>query len=563
MKTITTLAMLLTFSLLYSSTTLAQSRTVFVHLFGWSWNDIALECEQYLGPKGYSAVQVSPAQEPENGSEWWRSYQPLSYEINSAFGSREQFREMTRRCKNAGVSIYADVVINHMAARNFVFPKVPYFPEHFHDCLTAIDYSNRWSVQNCNLLGLNDLKTESEYVRNKISDHLNDLLSLGVDGFRIDGAKHIDAQDLFAIKAKLDRNAFFFLEVIGAGNEPIQPDEYVGIGNVTEFNFERTIGHYFKGRGPLRELRNIGIWGGWLNSNQAVVFVSNHDDQREHPFETLTYKDVGNLYNIGEIFMLAYPYGYPKVMSSYYFDSYDQPAPENGVHSGDRCFDGSWVCEHRWRGIANMVAFRNNTVEEWRVTDWWDNGANQIAFGRGGKGFVVINREDNQTLQRSFSSGMAEGEYCDVIHGDFDSATKSCSGPTISVDQRGFATFTVGAIDAAAIHVGAKIETTKPAPGNMSEITFTCERAYTVPGQSVYVIGSIPELGSWKVADAIKLSPTNYPIWAQSIAVPENTNILWKCLKRNETNPNEGIEWMSGDDLKLNSVTQNTALGRF
>ena len=29
-----------------------------VHLFEWQWNDIAAECEDYLGPAGYCGVQV-------------------------------------------------------------------------------------------------------------------------------------------------------------------------------------------------------------------------------------------------------------------------------------------------------------------------------------------------------------------------------------------------------------------------------------------------------------------------------------------------------------------------
>src|SRR4051812_19782037 len=36
---------------------------VFVHLFEWSWNDVAAECESVLGPSGFHAVQVSPPQE--------------------------------------------------------------------------------------------------------------------------------------------------------------------------------------------------------------------------------------------------------------------------------------------------------------------------------------------------------------------------------------------------------------------------------------------------------------------------------------------------------------------
>lgn len=36
----------------------APGRSVIVHLFEWKWNDIALECERFLGPKGYAGVQV-------------------------------------------------------------------------------------------------------------------------------------------------------------------------------------------------------------------------------------------------------------------------------------------------------------------------------------------------------------------------------------------------------------------------------------------------------------------------------------------------------------------------
>lgn len=32
---------------------------VMVHLFEWKWSDIAVECERFLGPKGYAGVQVS------------------------------------------------------------------------------------------------------------------------------------------------------------------------------------------------------------------------------------------------------------------------------------------------------------------------------------------------------------------------------------------------------------------------------------------------------------------------------------------------------------------------
>ena len=40
---------------------------VFVQLFEWSWDDVAVECEQYFGPNRFAAVQVSPVQEHVQG----------------------------------------------------------------------------------------------------------------------------------------------------------------------------------------------------------------------------------------------------------------------------------------------------------------------------------------------------------------------------------------------------------------------------------------------------------------------------------------------------------------
>lgn len=50
--------------------------------------------------------------------------------------------------------------------------------------------------------------------------------------------------------------------------------------------------------------------------------------------------------------------------------------------NADNLFGGSWVCEHLWRQISNMVSFRN-TAAGTNLQNWWNNGSNQIAFCRG------------------------------------------------------------------------------------------------------------------------------------------------------------------------------------
>ena len=53
------------------------------------------------------------------------------------------------------------------------------------------------------LVGLPDLALDSEYVRNKIAEYMNNLIDIGVAGFRVDAAKHMWPGDLQAILGKL------------------------------------------------------------------------------------------------------------------------------------------------------------------------------------------------------------------------------------------------------------------------------------------------------------------------------------------------------------------------
>jgi alpha-amylase len=457
------------------------ARTVFVHLFEWKWTDIANECETFLGPKGYTAVQVSPPMEhaviASAGYPWWQRYQPVSYQIQSRSGTRAQFANMVSRCKAVGVDIYVDAVINHMtgvgsgtgsAGSTYTAYNYPgnYQTQDFHHCGRngtddIVNYQDRWEVQNCELVNLADLNTGSEYVRNKLAAYMNDLLSLGVAGFRIDAAKHMDTNDVNAIVSRLNNTIYgtrpyVYQEVIDQGGEPITAGEYFQNGDVIEFKYSIKIGDTFK-NGQLSWLSNFGTPWGFMASDNAIVFTDNHDNQRGHGGAggVLTFKD-GSLYTLGNVFELAWPYGYPQVMSSYNFTNSDQgpPSDANGNTLNVSCFNGQWICEHRWREIANMVAFRDYTNSYFGVTNWWSNGNNQIAFGRGGKGFVVINREST-ALNVTFQTGMAAGTYCDIIAGDFNNGT--CTGRTITVDGAGNATISVGAMYAAAIHIGAKL----------------------------------------------------------------------------------------------------------
>ena len=244
-----------------------------------------------------------------------------------------------------------------------------------------------------------------------------------------------------------NKRPFVFMEVIDMGGEPIKSTEYTYLGRVTEFKYGMHISNVFtKSAGQKASyLRNFGQEWGMLPEGDAVLFVDNHDNQRGHGAggEILSFFRPRE-YKMANAFMLAWPYGYPQVMSSYVFNKNNDaqgPPSNNGadtkdvaVNADDSCGNG-WVCEHRWRQIYNMQALRNVAAGQ-PVRNWWDNGSNQIAFSRGNKGFLAINN-DNFAMDVTLQTGMAGGSYCDIISGN--KVNGSCTGKVITVNSDGTA----------------------------------------------------------------------------------------------------------------------------
>lgn len=330
-----------------------DNRSGIVHLFEWKWDDIAKECENFLAPNGYAGVQVSPVTENAviGHRPWWERYQPISYLMTTRSGNEQQFADMVRRCNDVGVRIYVDMVINHMSAPGSSigtggsyadanarsYPAVPYGDNDFNYRCSINNYNNPTEVRNCELVGLPDLNQAIPWVRDRIVDLFNKLIGYGVAGFRVDAVKHMwpgDLQEIYWRLNNLNTNygfpsgarPFITQEVIDLGGEAISKYEYTDLGTVTEFRFSAEIGRVFNGYDHLRYLSNWGEGWGFLPSNLALVFIDNHDNQRGHGAggdNVLTHKKAKK-YKMASAFMLAHPYGIPRVMSSFSFSDPDQ-----------------------------------------------------------------------------------------------------------------------------------------------------------------------------------------------------------------------------------------------
>ncbi|MFF8603572.1 carbohydrate-binding module family 20 domain-containing protein [Streptomyces sp. NPDC015232] len=506
-------------------------------LFEWNFASVAKACTEQLGPAGYGYVQVSPPQERIQGPQWWTAYQPVSYKIAGPLGDRTAFKNMVDTCHAAGVKVVADSVINHMANSSgtgtggtsfskYDYPGL-YSGADMDDCRATIsNYQDRANVQNCELVGLPDLDTGEDWVRGRIAGYLNDLLTLGVDGFRVDAAKHMPAADLANIKSRLTNPSVYWKQeaIYGAG-EAVAPSEYLGNGDVQEFRYARDLKRVLQGE-KLAYLKNFGEAWGYMPSGQSGVFVDNHDTERGG--DTLNYKN-GAQYTLASVFMLAWPYGSPDVHSGYEWTDKDAGAPNN--HQVNACYSDGWKCQHAWREISSMVAFRN-TARGQAVTDWWDNGNNAIAFGRGAKAYVAINHESS-ALTRTFQTSLPAGTYCDVQ-----------SGGSVTVDSAGRFTATLAADTALALHTGAMScsggGTTQPPATTGASFNVN---ATTAVGQNIYVTGNRAELGNWSPAAALKLDPAAYPVWKLTVALPAGTSFEYKYLRKDAAG---NVTWESG-----------------
>ena len=459
-------------------------KDVQVIAFQQTWNTVAKECTSTYGPEGVAYVEVSPPQESIQGTQWWTSYQPVSYKLDSKLGTEAEFKNMIKQCNAVGVDIIADVVLNQTTGADVADGKqtgvagteyngstgdypgfaTEQYPEgitasDFHSCSKNIsNYANQQEVQECRLSSMWDFDSESEKVQDIQSDYLAALWNAGVRGFRMDAVKHIHTDSMKAIKEKFAKkigvnadSIYWIQEVIGNSSEAagIQPSNYVQNGTVTEFGFKSEMNQTFKDK--IANLKGLNErLSKDLASEDANVFVTNWDTARNEG--ALTYKD-GAKYQLANAFMLAYDYGTPRLLSDYKWDENDNGAPGAtatsvpDVNMDEVCSTNSsdWNCEQRWTSTRGMIAFRNY-VNGTKVADWQDDGGDNIAFSRGDKGFIAINN-DKTDKDASYTTSLADGEYCNVY------ATMDCS-QTVSV-KNGKIETTVPAHSAIALYAGA------------------------------------------------------------------------------------------------------------
>lgn len=429
------------------------------------------------------------------GRPWWERYQPVSYKIQTRSGNEEEFLEMSRRCNENGVRVYVDVVLNHMMGgsdmpvngtagskanpNKFSYPGVPFNKKHFNKPCAINDWNNGTELRNCEFNKMRDLNQSMPYVKEKQIEFLNRLVDLGAAGFRLDAAKHMWPKDLRQIFGAVkdlspefgfppNSRPFVISELVDFGSSEVDIGrwEYKRVGKISDILVSGELGRVFRGYVNLKHLKNFGFQWNFLPPELSVVFLVDHELQRGRGTasqDTITFQEF-RLYKQGTAFMLAFPHGTPRILSSYYYEDTNQGPPRDEEDNTIPAYNSTesdgctnlWICEHRWHPIASMVTFRNEAGDT-DVNGWWDNGVKQIAFSRGEKAFIAINGHERRQYDWHIQTCLPAGTYCDVISGHLVGG--KCTGESVVVDADGYArVFIAKKSDSGlfAIHTGPK-----------------------------------------------------------------------------------------------------------
>jgi alpha-amylase len=202
---------------------------------------------------------------PINTSPSYHQYDVTDYyDIDPDYGTKEDFKEFLDEAHKRGIKVIMDLVVNHTSTQH------PWFIEAVKDPNSKYRDYYRWAKEGEEGINLGavvwghkvwnkkgsdyyfalfwdqmpDLNMENQVVRDEIKDIAQFWLKEGVDGFRLDAAKHVfDVNEYPKGTNVVDKNVEWWMEFRIACEEA-NPDVYL-VGEV--WDSARSIAPYFKG----------------------------------------------------------------------------------------------------------------------------------------------------------------------------------------------------------------------------------------------------------------------------------------------------------------------------
>ncbi|MDE5843182.1 MAG: alpha-amylase [Muribaculaceae bacterium] len=417
-------------------------------LHAWSWNFPTIaENMKNIADAGFTMVQTSPVQNcynpegsgkkifDENVTEgnWYYYYQPTDWKIgNQIVGSRDQMKVMMDSAAKYNIKVIVDVLPNHTAfdvdaVSDEFYKAVGGRDKMFHSQgLNPVrDYNDRLQ---CTLWGsgaLPDVNTENPLFQKYYMEFVNDLINMGVRGFRYDTAKHIGVHSdpvdtasgvtendfwdvatgrkaVKGVKLAIPYDSLFvYGEVLQDRNVP--EAEYADYFGQTASSY----GHILREMLEKRSAKDIDLvkWYHSAAPEYLTTWVESHDTYANaHESAGLTDDQIRTAW----VFLTARQNGTPLFFS--------RPAGSTRqAYWGDNVLGARGNDEFMHPEVAAVNKFRtamNGQKEDIQVSD---NGQ-VLLVNRGKKGAAIVNIGQFANFI-DLPTGLPNGTYKDKVYG--------------------------------------------------------------------------------------------------------------------------------------------------
>lgn len=254
---------------------------VILHCFNWKYSDIEAELPA-IAEAGFTSVQTSPAQPSVKSGTWYWLYQPLGFYVGTNdLGSKEDLEDLCDEAEKYDINVIVDVVANHLAGDHTNIQGDLKDSQYWHTYGKVTSWADRDQVINGEI-GMPDLNSEHPYVYQTVSNYIDELQDLGVDGIRWDAAKHIGlpSEGCNFWPEVTDQGLYHYGEILvgpddrTSGNEGLMK-EYTEYMTVTDSTYGKTLRDAFaSGTVPTA----FGNWSARGISNDKLIYWSESHD---------------------------------------------------------------------------------------------------------------------------------------------------------------------------------------------------------------------------------------------------------------------------------------------
>lgn len=279
---------------------------------------------------GFTAVWITPPfvnRAVQSSSAAYHGYWGLDFtRIDPHLGTEAEFRAFLDKAKSLGLKVYLDIVMNHTAdiiqydgSASFAATPRPnaYIPlgleqsrapaflnqlGNYHNQGAISDWNNVLQYRDGDFFSLDDVRTENPEVVDGFARVYADwIIDFGIDGFRIDTAKHVDDNFLTRWAARLteyvrearpgwemSKDFDMFGEIYDENATRVSG--YMrerGLPSVLDFPMQKLLVDFASGYGAASDFMagfawddyyNVGDLGGRLaNAYSLATFTGNHD----------------------------------------------------------------------------------------------------------------------------------------------------------------------------------------------------------------------------------------------------------------------------------------------